>query len=88
MLTLTGLVKRYGSRTAVDDLSLTVGKGEVFGLLGPNGAGKSTTVHLAVGLVAADAGTVDVGWPRLAAPAGGARAASAWRRRRSRSTSC
>src|SRR6187402_3344889 len=51
MLTLTGLVKRYGTRTAVDGLSLTVGKGEVFGLLGPNGAGKSTTVHLAVGLV-------------------------------------
>jgi ABC-2 type transport system ATP-binding protein len=61
MLTLTGLVKRYGSRTAVDGLSLTVGAGEVFGLLGPNGAGKSTTVHLAVGLVAPDAGQVDVG---------------------------
>src|SRR5687767_7182000 len=61
MLTLTGLVKRYGSRTAVDGLSLTVGKGEVFGLLGPNGAGKSTTVHLAVGLVAPDAGSIDVG---------------------------
>jgi ABC-2 type transport system ATP-binding protein len=61
MLTLTGLVKRYGTHTAVDGLSLAVGTGEVFGLLGPNGAGKSTTVHMAVGLLAPDAGTVDVG---------------------------
>ena len=61
MLTLTALVKRYGTQTAVDGLSLSVGRGEVFGLLGPNGAGKSTTVHMAVGLLAPDAGTVDVG---------------------------
>jgi ABC-2 type transport system ATP-binding protein len=61
MLTLTGLVKRYGTRTAVDGLSLTVGKGEVLGLLGPNGAGKSTTVHLAVGIVEPTAGQVDIG---------------------------
>ena len=61
MLTLTGIVKRYGSRTAVDGLSLAVGRGEVFGLLGPNGAGKSTTVHMAVGIVAPTAGQVDVG---------------------------
>jgi ABC-2 type transport system ATP-binding protein len=61
MLTLTGIVKRYGTHTAVDGLSLSVGKGEVFGLLGPNGAGKSTTVHMAVGLLAPDTGTVDVG---------------------------
>ena len=88
MLTLTALVKRYGTHTAVDGLSLTVGKGEVFGLLGPNGAGKSTTVHLAVGIVAADAGHGRRRRPRLAAPAGRARAASASRRSRSRSTSC
>jgi ABC-2 type transport system ATP-binding protein len=61
MLTLTGLVKRYGTHTAVDGLSLAVGRGEVFGLLGPNGAGKSTTVHMAVGLLQPDAGTVDIG---------------------------
>ena len=61
MLTLTGLVKRYGTQTAVDGLSLAVGRGEVFGLLGPNGAGKSTTVHMAVGLLQPDAGAVDVG---------------------------
>jgi len=61
MLTLTHLVKHYGTNKAVDGLSLSVGKGEVFGLLGPNGAGKSTTVHMAVGIVEPTSGTVDVG---------------------------
>ena len=40
------LTKRYGSRAAVDGLSLTVRRGEVFGFLGPNGAGKTTTMRL------------------------------------------
>jgi ABC-2 type transport system ATP-binding protein len=61
MLTLSHLVKRYGSHLAVDDVSLEVRRGEIFGLLGPNGAGKSTTVHMAVGLLAPQSGTVDVG---------------------------
>ena len=61
MLTLTALVKQFGTNRAVDGLSLTVGKGEVFGLLGPNGAGKSTTVHMAVGIVEPTSGQVDVG---------------------------
>ena len=61
MLTLTALVKQFGTNRAVDGLSLSVGKGEVFGLLGPNGAGKSTTVHMAVGIVEPTSGTVDVG---------------------------
>jgi ABC-2 type transport system ATP-binding protein len=61
MLTLTALVKQFGTNKAVDGLSLSVGKGEVFGLLGPNGAGKSTTVHMAVGIVDPTSGTVDVG---------------------------
>ncbi len=60
MLKLDGLCKRFGRITAVDNLSLTIHRGEVFGLLGPNGAGKSTTVNMAVGLLAPDAGTVDV----------------------------
>jgi ABC-2 type transport system ATP-binding protein len=60
MLTLDGVVKRYGTRTAVDGLSLDVRRGEVLGLLGPNGAGKSTTVGLAVGLLTPDAGRVRV----------------------------
>jgi ABC-2 type transport system ATP-binding protein len=58
MLTLTHVRKRYGTLTAVDDLSLTVRRGEVLGLLGPNGAGKSTTVSLAVGLLTPDEGEV------------------------------
>ncbi len=60
MLTLADLRKSYGATVAVDGLSLRVEPGEVLGLLGPNGAGKSTTVHLALGLLAPDAGTVTV----------------------------
>jgi len=58
MLTFANLRKCYGSLTAVDNLSLSVRRGEVFGLLGPNGAGKSTAVGLAVGLLEPDAGQV------------------------------
>lgn len=56
MLTLRGIVKRYGRLTAVDGLSLELRRGEVFGLLGPNGAGKTTTLSIAVGLIEPDAG--------------------------------
>lgn len=52
--------KCFGKITAVDNLSLEITRGEIFGLLGPNGAGKSTTVHLAVGLLAPDAGSVSI----------------------------
>ncbi len=58
MLCLNQLRKTFGTLVAVDDLSLEIGRGEVFGLLGPNGAGKTTTVNLAVGLLAPDHGTV------------------------------
>ncbi|MBL8141922.1 MAG: ABC transporter ATP-binding protein [Acidobacteria bacterium] len=61
MLTLSNVRKSYGDLVAVDGLSLTVAEGEIFGLLGPNGAGKSTTVHMAVGLLPPDAGTVTIG---------------------------
>ena len=61
MLTLTHATKKYGSTLAVDDLTLEVRPGEIFGLLGPNGAGKSTTVHLAVGLLSPDSGAVAIG---------------------------
>src|SRR5438309_1575102 len=61
MLALRDLRKSYGPTTAVDGLSLEVHSGEVFGLLGPNGAGKTTTIHMAVGLVAPDSGSVVVG---------------------------
>jgi len=60
VLTLTELRKAYGATVAVDGLSLRVEPGEILGLLGPNGAGKSTTVHLALGLLAPDAGTVAI----------------------------
>src|SRR5690349_13698365 len=60
MLTFTDVTKRYGTTVAVDGLSLEIRRGEIFGLLGPNGAGKSTTVHLAVGLLSPDAGTIAV----------------------------
>jgi len=55
-----GLTKRYGDRTAVDDVSLTVRRGEVFGFLGPNGAGKTTTLRMLLGLVRPTRGTATV----------------------------
>jgi ABC-2 type transport system ATP-binding protein len=55
-----GLSKRYGDVVAVDGLSLDVERGECFGLLGPNGAGKTTTIEILEGLIASDAGDVQV----------------------------
>ncbi len=60
MLTLRNVRKSFGRIVAVDDLSLTIKPGEVFGLLGPNGAGKTTTVNMAVGLLRPDQGTVEI----------------------------
>jgi len=59
-LAINGLRKAYGSTVAVDDLSLEVETGEIFGLIGPNGAGKTTAVECALGLRRPDAGTVRV----------------------------
>jgi ABC-2 type transport system ATP-binding protein len=66
-LEVTGLRKAYGTRTAVNGVSLRVRAGEVLGLLGPNGAGKSTTVGMICGLTVPDAGSVSVGGVTLAA---------------------
>ena len=55
-----GLTKRFGRVVAVEDLSLTVAPGEVFGFLGPNGAGKSTTVRLLLGLIRPTAGSAKI----------------------------
>ena len=55
------LVKIYGDRTVVNDISFEVNKGEVVGLLGPNGAGKTTTFYMVVGLVKANGGSVFLG---------------------------
>ena len=59
-LDVQGLVKRYGGRAVVDDLSLQVRPGTVLALLGPNGAGKTTTVEICQGFRTADAGSVRV----------------------------
>lgn len=58
MFQVEGLVKSYGSLRAVDGVSFTVAKGEVYGLLGPNGAGKTTTMSMISGLLAPDEGRV------------------------------
>ncbi|HZD18875.1 MAG TPA: ABC transporter ATP-binding protein [Actinomycetota bacterium] len=69
MLTVEGLTTRYGSITAIRDISLHVSPGEIVGLIGPNGAGKSTCLNTLVGLLRPSAGRVrfdgrDVtGWP-------------------------
>src|ERR671916_66790 len=54
----SGLRKRYGRQTAVEDVSFSVARGEVLGLLGPNGAGKTTVIKMLLGLVRPDAGEV------------------------------
>src|SRR5947209_18910841 len=54
----SGLRKRYGRRTAVDDVSFVMQRGEVLGLLGPNGAGKTSVIKMLLGLVRPDAGEV------------------------------
>jgi ABC-2 type transport system ATP-binding protein len=55
-----GLVKRYGARTAVDDLSFKVPQGSIYGVLGPNGAGKSSTLRMLVGVLRPSAGSVSI----------------------------
>jgi ABC-2 type transport system ATP-binding protein len=58
VLSCRGLTKRFGSRTAVDEVSFQIAAGECYGLLGPNGAGKTTTISLACGLLERDSGEV------------------------------
>ena len=59
-LVVSGLRKRFKSRTVVQDVSLEVASGEVVGLLGPNGAGKTTSFYMMVGLVSMDAGSIQL----------------------------
>ena len=61
MITLSGVTKRYGAATAVQDLSFTVSSGETLGLLGQNGAGKTTTLNIITGYLAPTSGDVRVG---------------------------
>lgn len=58
MIHVENLVKKYGNHTAVDQLSFTVEKGQIYGFLGPNGAGKTTTMNIMTGYIAASSGTV------------------------------
>src|SRR5215471_19722178 len=60
MIEVAHLTKRYAGRTAVSDISFTVGRGEIVGLLGPNGAGKSTTMRILSCYLPATSGTVRV----------------------------
>ncbi|BCM89661.1 lipopolysaccharide export system ATP-binding protein LptB [Abditibacteriota bacterium] len=68
-ITATNLVKKYGDRVVVDNVSLEVKRGEVVGLLGPNGAGKTTSFYMIMGLVKPNGGKVELGetdvtrWP-------------------------
>ncbi|MBB2913579.1 ABC-2 type transport system ATP-binding protein [Streptosporangium becharense] len=58
VLEAVALAKRFGPVTAVEEVSLTVAPGEIVGLLGPNGAGKSTTLHMILGLITPDSGSI------------------------------
>ncbi len=60
MIEVNNLVKRYGNRNVVDNLSFTVEKGQIVGFLGPNGAGKSTTMNIITGYISATDGSVRV----------------------------
>ncbi len=59
-ISVTNLSKNYGSQKAVNNISFSVGQGEIVGFLGPNGAGKSTTMKMITGYLAADSGQIDV----------------------------
>ena len=61
MIEINHLVKNYGSKFAVDDVSFKVGEGEIVGFLGPNGAGKSTTMNILTGYLSSTSGEAKVG---------------------------
>lgn len=69
MIQATGLTKRYGGHTAVDNVSFTVDDGEILGFLGPNGAGKTTTLNMLTGYISATEGDIIInGCDMLAQP--------------------
>jgi ABC-2 type transport system ATP-binding protein len=67
MIEISNITKRFGALTAVDDVSFSVGRGEVLGFLGPNGAGKSTTMKMLTGFLRPDRGTIRIGGVDIAA---------------------
>src|SRR6188472_1592400 len=66
MIEIKNLSKHFGPKVAVDNLSLSVQKGEVLGFLGPNGAGKSTTMRMITGFIPASDGDVTIGGHSIA----------------------
>ena len=58
MLKISNLTVRYGSKTAVDNLSLEIEKGEIYGFIGHNGAGKTTTIKAVTGILSFDKGEI------------------------------
>lgn len=60
LIEINHLVKKYGEHVAVDDLTLTVEPGKIYGFLGPNGAGKSTTMNMITGYLGATSGEVKI----------------------------
>jgi len=67
MIEVRNLTKRYGAKTAVDDISFSVAGGEILGFLGPNGAGKTTTMNIITGYLSSNEGTVTVGGSEILA---------------------
>jgi ABC-2 type transport system ATP-binding protein len=65
-LEAVNLSKKFSSFKAVDEVSFTIKKGEIFGFLGPNGAGKTTTIKMLAGLLKPDSGTINIGSSNLA----------------------
>lgn len=61
LVTIEGLTKQYGAFKALNNISLQIGEGEIFGYIGPNGAGKTTTMKILVGLISSFQGTVTIG---------------------------
>lgn len=60
MIEIQHLIKRYGEKTVLDDVSFSVDKGEIVGFLGPNGAGKTTTMNILTGYISSNEGKVTV----------------------------
>lgn len=60
IISISNMSKRFGEKTAVNAMNLSISKGEIFGLLGPNAAGKSTTIRLLSGIIAMDEGEVEI----------------------------
>lgn len=74
VIAVSGLTKKFGNFTAVDHVSFSIARGEIFGFLGPNGAGKSTAIRMLCGLLAPTAGRASVGGFDIAAAPEGVKA--------------